>query len=267
MAQILGILNITADSFSDGGRHLDPEAAIAHAEDLAAAGADMIDLGPASSHPDAQPVSPEVEIARLEKVLPALLGAGLTVSVDSFHPATQLYALYEGAQLLNDIHGFPNPEIYDQLASSSAQLIVMHAIQGQGIATRADSDPDTIFDEVCRFFDRRVGVLEAAGIARERLILDPGMGFFVGNRPEASFRILTRLGELKARFGLPVLVSVSRKSFLRKVTGRSLADIGPASLAAELLAAREGADYLRTHEPARLKDALAIARAFDENRP
>ena len=107
MTQILGILNITADSFSDGGRYLDPDLAVAHGLKLAEDGAQIIDLGPASSHPDAVPVEPEAEIARLEKVLPRLLSAGLMVSVDSFHPATQLYALYEGAQLLNDIHGFP----------------------------------------------------------------------------------------------------------------------------------------------------------------
>ena len=167
MTQILGILNITSDSFSDGGKYLDPEAALIHGQTLIDAGADIIDLGPASSHPDATPVSPETEIERLEKVLPGLLKMGVPISVDTFHPATQLWALFEGAQLLNDIHGFPNPEIYDQLADSSAQLIVMHAIQGQGLATREDSDPETIFDQVCQFFDKRLLVLEAAGISRE----------------------------------------------------------------------------------------------------
>ena len=117
-------------------------------------------------------------------------------------------------------------------------------------------------DRVLRFFDGRLADLVQAGIARERLILDPGMGFFLGTDPEASFTVLRRLPELAARYGLPLLVSVSRKSFLRKVTGRSAAEAGPASLAAELFAVRQGADYIRTHGPGPLRDALSLEKAL-----
>jgi dihydropteroate synthase type 2 len=117
-----------------------------------------------------------------------------------------------------------------------------------------------------RFFEQRIAALGAAGIARERLVLDPGMGLFLGSHPDASFTVLRRIADLKRAFDLPVLISVSRKSFLRKLVGRDVANIGPATLAAELFAIRQGADYIRTHDPAALKDALAVFRALDGNK-
>ena len=178
----------------------------------------------------------------------------------------QRWALAQGADYLNDIHGFAEPSLYPGLAQAKARLIVMHAIQGQGIATRADVSPGEIFDRAVSFFEQRIAALTGAGIARERLILDPGMGFFVGSDPENSLTLLRRLPELKARFGLPVLVSVSRKSFLRKLAGQSDAAGLPvlaASLAAELFAAAQGADYLRTHAPGPLAAALKARAALD----
>jgi len=254
--KILGILNITADSFSDGGKYLEPEAAVAQALALARDGADIIDIGAASSNPDAQAVPPEVEIARLAAVLPRL--KGLSLSIDSFAPAVQAFALEQGADYLNDIHGFAEPALYPALAASDAKLIVMHSVQGQGPATREDVPPAEIFARVVTFFDRRLGALEAAGIARHRLILDPGMGFFLGSDPETSFTILRRLPELAAQFGLPLLVSVSRKSFLRRLIGRAAAESGAGSLAAELFAAAHGATYIRTHAPGALRDAFMV---------
>ena len=260
MTVILGILNITADSFSDGGKYLDPAAAIEQARALIADGADVLDIGAASSNPDAQPVPPEVEIARLQAVLPALGGAA--ISIDSYAPQVQRWALAQGVAYLNDINGFPGPALYPALAASSAKLIVMHSVQARGAATRIDVPPAEIMDRLFRFFDARLAALEAAGIARERLILDPGMGFFLSTDPQTSFTVLRRLPELKARYGLPVLVSVSRKSFLRAVTGRDAAGAGPASLAAELYAVRQGADHIRTHAPGALKDALLLEKAL-----
>lgn len=265
-AQIFGILNITEDSFSDGGKYLAPEAALTRAQQLAK-DADVLDIGGASSHPDAKTVPPDVEIARLNSVLPALKREGIKVSVDSFSPEVQKWALEQNAEYINDIQGFPEHSLYPALAASKAKLIVMHSVAGRGPATRADIPHSEIFARVCEFFDSRIRALTAAGMVRERLILDPGMGFFLGADPANSLTILARLPELKARYGLPVLVSVSRKSFLRKITGRTAAEAGPASLSAELFAVRQGADYIRTHEPQALKDALTVEAALASAAP
>lgn len=262
--KILGIVNITPDSFSDGGKYFAPEAAIARARKLMADGADIIDLGPASSHPDAAFVPADEEIRRLAPVLEVLLGEGIPVSVDSDLTETQAYALAHGAAFLNDIAGFSEPRFYPALAASSAGLILMHSVQ-RGRADRREAPEGDVVEHICRFFEARLAALEAAGVARSRVVLDPGMGFFLGSAPEISFGVLARLGEIRSRFGLPVLVSVSRKSFLRAVTGRGPAEAGAATLAAELLAAVAGADLIRTHEAAPLKDALAIWTAVKES--
>ena len=260
---LFGIVNITEDSFSDGGRYLDPSAAIAHARALVTAGARVIDLGAAASNVDAQPVSAAEEIRRLDPVIAALASEGTQISVDSFLPEVQRFAIDSSVAFLNDIQGFPDPSFYPELAAASCRLVVMHAVQGRGRAQRMELAADQVWDRIHYFFVERLAALERGGIARERLILDPGMGFFLSNRPEASFRVLTRLGRLKRDFGLPVLVSVSRKSFLRAITGRASAlETGAATLAAEIYAAEIGADYIRTHDPGALGDALKIMAAL-----
>ena len=258
MTFIFGILNITEDSFSDGGKFLDPEAALAHAEKLIADGADALDLGGASSNPRSKGVKPEIEISRLKPVVARAKKKGWKVSIDSFARETQAWAIGDDADYINDIQGFPYPDFYPSLAAARAKLIVMHSVQGFGRAQIIPTDPATIIGRIADFFDARITALTAAGVARSRLILDPGMGLFVGNKPEVSLTILKGLGRLKAAFGLPLLISVSRKSFLRKLTGRDVAEIAPASLAAELYAALHGADMIRTHEPKQLRDALTI---------
>lgn len=262
--QILGILNITADSFSDGGKYLAPQAALTHAADLIEDGADILDIGAASSNPDAQAVTPEVEIARLQPVIPVLKDKGFVLSVDSFATDVQRWSLAQGVEYLNDIHGFADPGFYPQLASSAAKLIVMHMVQGaqHGVAVRTDVPPGEIFDRVTRFFDARVAALEKAGIARSRLILDAGMGQFVGTDAENSLILLRRLPELRARYGLPLLVSVSRKGFLRKLINRPVESVGAATLAAELFAEAQGADFIRTHAPAALRDGVKVLKAI-----
>lgn len=260
--KLLGIVNITRDSFSDGGDFLDPSNAITQARALAAAGATMIDLGPASSHPDAEFVSAAEEIRRLQPVVTALHSLRLPLSIDSFHPETQRWAAAQGVAALNDIQGFPDSSIYPDLAESACHLIVMHSIQRKGKATRVHSDPGTILDEVVQFFDTRVPALTRAGIHRERLILDPGMGFFLGSDPACSTEILRQLPALRARYGLPLLVSVSRKSFLRRITGCTLEQVGPPTLAAELYCVRQGADWIRTHDVKALADAMQIESAL-----
>jgi len=260
--KIFGIVNITEDSFSDGSKYLEPQAAIAHACKLASDGADVIDLGAASSNPDAVPVSPNVEIARLAPAVEALKRHGIPISIDSFAPEVQRWALTRGVDYLNDIQGFPDAEIYPTLAASTARLIVMHSVSGRGPATRVHVPPDTLIDRILAFFKDRISALTGAGVARERLILDPGMGLFLGTDKDASFTVLRGIPQLKRAFGLPVFISVSRKSFLRRLIGKPPLESGPASLAAELFAAHQGADCVRTHEPGPLKDALAIWRAL-----
>lgn len=265
---ILGIVNITRDSFSDGGKYLDAQNAIAHARQLATDGAQILDLGAASSHPDGEKVTPQQEIARLEPVIAGLRGtvndSNVSISVDSYRPEVQRFALSQpDVAYLNDINGFAHPELYPELAAAThSQLIVMHSVQGFGQADRRETPANEILERTLTFFDRRVTALTAAGVARERLILDPGMGFFLGSTPDASLAILRGIPELKRRFDLPVLISVSRKSFLGALTGRETAERGAATLAAELYAARAGADYLRTHDVAALRDGLVMESAL-----
>lgn len=261
--QLLGIVNITTDSFSDGGRYLKPQAALAQARHLRAAGADILDLGPASSHPDAGFVSAQEEIRRLTPVLPPLLADGHVCSVDSWHRATQAWALRAGAQWLNDVQGFADAAFYDRLAAHECGLIVMHNLARRGKAQRRPMTAEAIYDIVARFFDARLSALTKAGIAFSRLVLDPGMGFFLGAGPQPSLRMLAQWPRLKARFGCPVLLSMSRKSFLWKTTGRQLAEAGPVSLAAELWAVLQGVDYVRTHDVGQLQDSLRLWRAVE----
>jgi len=260
---LFGIVNMTEDSFSDGGRFLDPSAAIIEARRLAAGGAGVIDLGASASNIAAKPVSADEEIRRLEPVISALQGDGAAISVDCFLPETQRFAIRREVDFINDIHGFPNPALYPDLAAARCRLVVMHAVQGRGRAQRVAIAATDIWDRIETFFAARIVALERGGIARERLILDPGMGFFLSTQPEASLRVLAGLGRLRQSFALPILVSVSRKSFLAAVTGRQgTAERGPGTLAAELYAAANGADYIRTHDPASLRDGLTVMAAL-----
>jgi dihydropteroate synthase type 2 len=260
---IVGIVNITADSFSDGGRFLDPAAAAAHARSLVAGGADIVELGAAASNVAANPVPATEEIRRLDPVIAALAGGGAPLAIDTYQTETQRYALGQDVDYLNDIQGFSDPAIYPDLAAARCRLVVMHAAQGAGRAQRLDLAADEVWRRIEAFFSERIARLERAGIARARLILDPGMGFFLSSRPAASLRVLTQLDRLKRGFGLPVMVSVSRKSFLAALTGRATpGELGPASLAAELYAAAHGADFIRTHDAAALRDALVVAAAL-----
>jgi len=259
---IFGILNITSDSFSDGGKFLAPPEALAHGRKLSVDGAHVLDVGPASSHPDSAPVTAEVEISRLDAVVPSLQAEGAVISIDSFQTETQAWALAAGVDYLNDIQGFADESFYPELAAADAKLIVMHSVQGRGPATRVTPPAGAMIDHVSRFFEARFATLEAAGVARDRLILDPGMGFFLGNGPEPSLEILNGISVLKTRFDVPVFVSVSRKSFLRKLSGVVVDRAGAASLAAELYTVMQSADMIRTHEPAPLKQSMAIWQAL-----
>jgi dihydropteroate synthase len=264
--QIFGIVNITTDSFSDGGDYLDPEAAISHGKNLLSQGAHVLDVGPASSHPDAGDVSPDTEMARLESVWAGLKALGAPISVDSFQPATQRWSMAQGADWLNDINGFQDPSLHDELADYSGKLVVMHAIQAKGIATREAPPEGDIWSIIFRFFEQKLETFARAGIARDKLVLDPGMGFFLGNRPETSMAVLAGLQRLKREFEVPVLVCVSRKSFLRALASPNDTPIGveqsgPISLAGEMLALEQQVDFIRTHAPEPLTQAMRLRAA------
>jgi len=239
-----------------------PAAAIAHARRLRADGADIIELGPAASHPDSVPVTAAEEQRRLAPVLGQLAADGIPVAVDSFRPETQWFAISAGATCVNDIHGFSVPGMYPVLAASACRLIVMHCVQPSGPATRVATGPATVWASIGQFFSRRLAALQAAGISRDRLIIDPGLGYFLGSTPEPSLAALAGIRELKDNFGIPILVSPSRKSFLRALTGKDISRSGPATRAAEIFAAWQGADYIRTHDVAALRDALTLLAAI-----
>lgn len=262
MTRVLGILNLTRDSFSDGGKWIKPTAAIDHAVALVADGAWAIDVGAESTHPDAENIDAETEIARLAAVVPDLVARGMIVSVDTYKPQVMRVALGWGAGLINDVTGLRDPDAVAAVRESDCRLIVMHNRSAHARAQRRPSDPAAIVDEILVFFDERIRSLTAAGIDRARLILDPGMGFFLGSNAEVSFAVLRALPRLRG-LGLPLLVSTSRKSFLGVAVGspespRPVGQRGAATLASELWTAWQGVEYIRTHDVRCLCDALRV---------
>ena len=276
MIQLIGILNVTRDSFSDGGRFLVPEAALEHARQLVADGADIIDVGAESTHPDAEDVPAEVEIERLTPVIERLKADDVRVSVDTYKPAVMRHVLALGADLINDVTALRDPQTVAAVRDSNARLIIMQSRAGGARAERAAPassrcDSDTILDEIVAFFERRVAELTAAGVDRRRLILDPGMGFFLSPRPEDSLAVLHGLERIAA-LGLPVCVSTSRKSFIGSVLGeegkpRPVSERGAGTLATEIWAAQHGAAYIRTHNVRALRDALSMLTAIERGAP
>lgn len=262
--QILGILNITTDSFSDGGRFIRLEAANQHANQLAEDGADIIDIGAVSSNPEGDSTSIDEEIARIEQVLPAVIETNCAISIDSFKTETQRHFLHHSAQIsyLNDISGFSNISFHSELADSNIKLIVMHSVQN-GRATIADTSPESILPRLYTFFDERINQLLKAGISKDRIIIDPGMGHFLGKNPACSIEAIRAIPALKERYNVALLSSVSRKSFLGAITGKNVFERQAASLAAEICCLQFGANYIRTHEPNQLKDSTKILEQFN----
>jgi dihydropteroate synthase len=268
MTRIVGILNITADSFSDGGRYLSPDAAIAHASALLDDGADIIDLGAESTHPDAADVSAGVEIERLTPVVRGLVEMGAAVSVDTYKPAVMRRVIELGATMINDVTGVADPEARSVLCDSDASVVVMHSRSPEARARRDESASTggREVDGIVAYFQRRLGVLEDAGIARERLIVDPGMGFFLSSDAEASLAVLRGLERFRV-LGCPVYVSMSRKSFIGQVLGRPVDERGPGTLTTEVWAMLHGVGYIRTHDVRAAVDArrmLAAIRGGDD---
>lgn len=267
--QILGILNITRDSFSDGGRFLAPGDALAHALQLVADGADIIDVGAESTHPDAEDVSAEEELRRLTPIVRALTANRIRVSVDTYKPEVMRAVLELGAELINDVTALRDPAAVTVLRDSPARVILMHSISSGARAQRADESPATIVQRIVTFFETRVAELESAGIVRERLILDPGMGFFLGRDPAVSLAVLRNLNRLAA-LGLPLCVSTSRKSFIGALLGttgspRPVDERGAGTLATELWCVQHGVQYIRTHDARALHDAVHLWQALADS--
>lgn len=263
MAGIFGIVNVTRDSFSDGGRFLDSDAAIAHARWLRQQGADVLDVGAESTHPDAEDVPVAEELRRLLPVVEALVAGGAAVSIDTHKPDVMRAVVARGVQWLNDVRGFRAPGAMEAAASAPAcvRFVVMFSRSGTARAERPAVGADGLFAELRAFFAERTAAFAMAGVEASRLVFDPGMGFFLGRDAAPSLAVLRHLGELRT-LGAPILVSVSRKSFLGAVTGDAIGDRGAATLAAELWAVRNGAAWVRTHDVQALRSALLVEDAI-----
>jgi dihydropteroate synthase len=253
---VMGILNVTPDSFSDGGRFIDPAKAIAHAREMAAQGADILDIGAESTRPygGATPVAADDELARLAPVLPAVIKLGLPVSVDTIKASVAGWALDQGAAIVNDVWGLQrDPGMAPLIAARGVPVIVMHNREA------ADATID-IVAAVLAFFARSLEIAERAGIAREKIVLDPGIGF--GKTPEQSIVCIARLAEFK-RFGLPLLVGASRKRFINSVIPSPPDQRLGGSIASHLEAVHNGAAIVRAHDVAETVQALRVAAAIE----
>ncbi len=251
---VMGVLNITPDSFSDGGRFIAPEHALARAKAMIAAGADIIDIGAESTRPyGAEPVPADQELQRLQPILADVVSLGVPVSIDSMKSAVVGWALGAGASIANDVWGLQrDPDMATMLAARRSPVIVMHN------RDRADPGID-IMQDIAAFFARSSEIATKAGISRENIVLDPGIGF--GKTPGQSMTALARLREFGA-FGLPLLVGASRKRFIDSVTPSEPAQRLGGSIAAHLIAAEGGARIIRTHDVAETVQALRVAAAI-----
>ena len=256
----MGIVNITPDSFSDGGRLGDAPAAILHALKLLEEGADILDVGGESTRPGAAAVSVAEEIRRVLPVIEALAGRGCVVSVDTRKPEVMRAALDAGASMVNDVMALRAPGALEALAASDAAVCLMH-MQGEPRSMQQAPRYADVVEDVKQFLQGRVGACEAAGISRVRLVIDPGFGF--GKTLEHNLALLKHLNCL-AELGLPVLAGLSRKSMLGTLTGRDVGGREFAGVAAHLAAVAHGARLVRVHNVAAMRDALAIWNAVEE---
>ena len=256
---VMGIVNVTPDSFSDGGRHFDTVRAVAHGRQLLQEGADILDIGGESSRPGAQAVSAEEELRRVLPVIEALAADGIPVSVDTVKPEVMRRAVAAGAAIINDIAALRAPGALAAAAESGAAVCLMH-MQGEPGTMQADPRYGDVVAEVHDFLAQRVAAAQAAGMPAERIIVDPGFGF--GKRLAHNLALLRQLDRF-CDLGACVLAGLSRKSMLGEITGRKVSLRDTASVAAALLAARNGARILRVHDVAATKDALAVWTAVD----
>jgi dihydropteroate synthase len=255
---VMGVLNITPDSFSDGGKFIAPDNALAQARRMIADGADILDIGAESTRPyGSQPVSAEQERQRLETILPDVVALGAPVSIDTMKASVAAWALGKGVAIANDVWGLQrDPDMARVIAEHGAPVVVMH--------NRDSTDPSIdIVQDIIAFFAHSLDIAARANIPASHIVLDPGIGF--GKTPEQSMTTLARLGEL-GRFGLPLLVGASRKRFIASVTPSEPHQRLGGSIAAHLLAAQRGAKIIRAHDVAETVQALRVAAAIEDKR-
>lgn len=253
---VMGVLNVTPDSFSDGGQFAAPERALAQARRMIAEGADIIDIGAESTRPyGSEPISAEEELKRLQPVLPDVVALGIPVSIDSMKSAVVAWALDQGAAIANDVWGLQRDSgMAGLIAERGAPVIIMH--------NRDSADPAVdIMQHISNFFAASLDIAARAGISPDKIVLDPGIGF--GKTPEQSMTALARLGELQS-FGLPLLVGASRKRFISTVTPSEPHQRLGGSIAAHLVAAQNGARIIRAHDVAETVQALRVTAAIRE---
>ena len=257
---VMGVVNITPDSFSDGGMFADTAQAIAHAQRLIGEGADILDLGGESTRPGAAPVSLEVERQRVLPVLEAVASGGVPVAVDTRKPELMREAIAAGAAMINDVTALSGPGALAAVARAPVAVCLMH-MQGDPATMQANPDYRDVVREVRDFLAQRVAVAEAAGIARNRIVVDPGFGF--GKTVEHNLALLRSLREFTS-LGGALLAGLSRKAMLGRLTGREPLERVHASVAAALLAIQNGAHIVRVHDVAATRDALAVWNAVQQ---
>jgi dihydropteroate synthase len=253
---VMGVVNVTPDSFSDGGRFADAEAAISHARAMIDEGVDLVDVGGESSRPGAAPVPEAEELRRVLPVVSAL--RGFPVSVDTRHPGVMRAALDAGASMINDIEALQAPGALEAVAATDCAVCLMHK-KGDPATMQDDPQYADVVSEVREFLASRIAACERAGVARERIVADPGFGF--GKTVEHNLTLLKRLPELAA-LGVPLLAGWSRKSSLGRITGRDTGERLAGSLAAALLALLGGARILRVHDVKETRDAVLVYEAW-----
>jgi dihydropteroate synthase len=262
--RVMGVVNVTPDSFSDGGQYLEPKEAVARVEALVAEGADLIDVGGESTRPGATPVSPEEEWRRVEPVLRGLAGRiSVPVSIDTRHPEVAARAVDAGADIVNDVEGLRSEEMRRVVARTGAAVVIMH-MRGTPATMQDDLEYADLQGEVSRWLAEHAAAALSDGIGSDRIVLDPGLGF--GKSVTQSLELLTRAGELR-HLGYPVLVGPSRKSFLGWATGvQDPTARLEAGLAAAVIAGRQGVEIVRTHDVGPTVRALAVVAAAERIR-
>lgn len=259
MTKLMGVVNVTPDSFSDGGLYLDPEAAIAHGRELVEAGADILDVGGESTRPGAEGVGAEEELARVVPVIEGLGGAGAQVSVDTSKAAVAAAALDAGAEIVNDVTALRgDPEMAALCAERGCGVVLMHML-GRPRTMQDDPRYDDVVTEVKAFLAERLEAAVAAGVPEEGIWLDPGIGF--GKTGAHNMELLRRLGELR-ELGRPLVVGTSRKSFIGRIDGSPPDERLGGTIASSVLAAVEGAEVLRVHDVAEVRQALTLTAAI-----
>lgn len=257
---LMGIVNATPNSFSDGGRYLDVEAAVAHALRLAEEGADLIDLGGESTRPGAPPVPVAEELRRVVPVVERLRARGFTlpISIDTFKPEVARAALAAGADLVNDVMGLADPALAAVVADTKAPVVIMH-MRGTPADMATRTDYGDVVADVARELEAAVARAIAAGVDEERIVLDPGIGF--AKTAEQNVEVLARLQELR-KLGRPLLIGPSRKRFIGAITGAPVEERLPGTLAAVTACVLAGAEFVRVHDVAPARQAALVAAAL-----